>query len=525
MATYKRPGVYVEETLLPQQIDTLGTATAVGAFLGQSGRGPTTPTLITSWTDFVRRFGTFDTAYYLHFAVYQFFANGGNAAYVARLLGNGAVKATTTLTDRAGSPLATLRVDAINEGAWANSTNATTGLEVEVKDNGTSDRFDLIVYQGGSSTPTGLNVVERFNDLSMNTNDARYVERQINGASQYITVTDLNSATAAPADRPSASGVKTLASGADGSPPAVSAYQNALTYGGSTAVFDTVVNSMVMNIPDTVGMTDSNAVLVLQAAGVYADTRGDVFVVADVTATNTTAANATTFATSVMTGGSLDGSNIALYFPYITVADPLGAAGTTRNLPPGGALVGLYLRNDAVNGVKKAPAGIGTSLENALATVTKLTATDLDNLNTASPPVNAIKPVPGAGICVMGARTLRADYVDRYINVRRTLIYLKKSLSEMTQFAVFENNDERLWEQLRTVCQAFLNSFWQDGGLRGLSAEQAFYVKCDATNNTAAVINNGEVRIEVGVALQTPAEFVVIKIGQFQGSTTASTEA
>jgi phage tail sheath protein FI len=524
MATYKRPGVYVEESLLPQQIEALGSATALGAFLSTSGRGPTTATLVTSWTDFVRKFGSFDSAYPLHFAVYQFFANGGNAAYVARVLGNGAVKATVTLTDRAGSPLSTLRVDAINEGAWANSTNATTGLSVEVRDNGTTDRFDLIVNQGGSGTPTGLNAVERFADLSMDVNDARYVLRQVNGVSQYITIANLSSATAAPANRPSASGVKTMASGADGSAPAISVYQNALTYGNVAAVFDTVVNSLVLNVPDTTTMTDSNAVLVLQAAGLYADTRGDVFVVGDVTATNVTAANAATFATSVMTGGSLNGSTIAMYWPYVVVADPVGAAGTTRTLPPGGAVVGLYLKTDVTDGVRKAPAGIGTGLVNVLATSVRLSATDLDSLNTATPPVNAIKPVPGAGVCVMGARTLRTQYVDRHVNVRRSLIYIKKSISELTQFAIFENNDERLWEQLRTTCQAFLNSFWQTGGLRGGTADDAFYVKCDSTNNTVQTIANGEVRVEVGVALQTPAEFVVIKIGQFDGGTTVSTD-
>lgn len=525
MATYKRPGVYVEETLLPQEIEALGTATAVGAFLGQSSRGPAEATLISSWTEFVRRFGTFDSAYPLHFAVYQFFRNGGRAAYIARVLGSGAVKATVTLTDRAGSPLNTLRVDAINEGAWANSSNATTGLSVEVTDNGTTDRFDLVVYQGGAGSPSGQNVVERFNDLSMDVNDARYVQRQINGFSAYVTVTDLNSATAAPADRPSASGVKTLSTGADGSAPASSAYTNALTLGNAAAVFDEIPSSLVLNIPDTTTMGDSTAVLVLQAAGLYADARGDVFVVADVTATTTSVASAMAFGVSIMTGGALNGSNMALYYPYIVIQDPLGPSGSTRTIAPGGAVAGLYLATDAVEGVKKAPAGVGATLVGALAPAARLTSTNLDSLNTATVPVNAIRTMPGTGTVVMGARTLRTQYVDRHINVRRSLIYIKKSLSELTQFAVFENNDERLWEQLRTTCSVFLQEFWQNGGLRGLSADQAFFVKCDSTINTNAVIENGEVRVEVGVALQTPAEFVVIRVGQFaSGASATSTD-
>jgi phage tail sheath protein FI len=52
------------------------------------------------------------------------------------------------------------------------------------------------------------------------------------------------------------------------------------------------------------------------------------------------------------------------------------------------------------------------------------------------------------------------------------------------------------------------------GGLRGDTAAQAFYVKCDVENNPNESIAQGEVHIEVGVALQYPAEFVVINLSQ-----------
>ena len=117
----------------------------------------------------------------------------------------------------------------------------------------------------------------------------------------------------------------------------------------------------------------------------------------------------------------------------------------------------------------------------------------------------------------MGARTLDPGTQTRYINIRRSIIYLKKTLTDSTAFAVFENNDERLWERLRTICTVILSQFWQAGGLRGASSTDAFYVKCDATTNSVADVAAGIVRIQVGVALQTPAEFIVISIGQFQG--------
>ena len=92
----------------------------------------------------------------------------------------------------------------------------------------------------------------------------------------------------------------------------------------------------------------------------------------------------------------------------------------------------------------------------------------------------------------------------------------------MSQFAVFEPNDERLWRRLVATLEGSLNNFWRQGGLRGGTPAEAFYVKCDAELNPQASIDNGLVNIEVGVALQRPAEFVVIKIGQFDGGTTVT---
>jgi phage tail sheath protein FI len=148
----------------------------------------------------------------------------------------------------------------------------------------------------------------------------------------------------------------------------------------------------------------------------------------------------------------------------------------------------------------------------------------LDYLNngTVSPdtfasatPVNAIRYVPGAGIVVMGARTLSSTYNDRYISVRRSMIYLRKVLTDSTAFALFESNDERLWNRLQTTCESFLINFWQSGGLKGATALDAFYVKADSSINTTASVAAGEVHLEIGVALQRPAEFVVIRISQY----------
>jgi phage tail sheath protein FI len=122
----------------------------------------------------------------------------------------------------------------------------------------------------------------------------------------------------------------------------------------------------------------------------------------------------------------------------------------------------------------------------------------------------------------MGSRTLKAGYADRYVPVRRSLIYLRKALTDLTTFAVFEPNDAVLWRRITASLEGFLTDYWSQGGLRGATPADAFFVKCDASTNPLIKVDNGEVNMEIGVALQRPAEFVVIKIGQYDGGSTVT---
>jgi hypothetical protein len=141
--------------------------------------------------------------------------------------------------------------------------------------------------------------------------------------------------------------------------------------------------------------------------------------------------------------------------------------------------------------------------------------------------VNAIRYVNGrstgqAGFAIMGGRTLKMFGLDKYISNRRSLIEIGSSLKQLTEFAVFEPNDARLWERLRSVCSSYLASFWQSGGLKGATVTDAFYVTCDETINTPNMIDQGQVNVECGIALTAPAEFVVITIGQYDGGSTVA---
>jgi phage tail sheath protein FI len=149
----------------------------------------------------------------------------------------------------------------------------------------------------------------------------------------------------------------------------------------------------------------------------------------------------------------------------------------------------------------------------------KHTDQDLDDLNDAN--VNAIRNHPAGGIVVFGARTLKKTGSDRQISIRRNMIYLKKNSQLLTEFAIFEPNNSTTWGLIRDRLERFLTDHWSRGGLKGDVASEAFYVLCDETINTVQTIDAGELHVEVGVALVYAAEFIVFKIGQWEGGQTA----
>lgn len=491
---YLRPGVYVEETLNPVAPVVGPDSESVAAFIGGTIKGPTVPTLVTSWTQYTKLYGSWGNDNTLSIAVYLFFANGGSRAYITRVVDGASVAAARTFADRQGTPANTLILRANSQGTWGNS------ITVSIQDSALDGHFDVLVYYNGVAAG---NLVERFTDLSMDLSSARYAITVLNAGSSYLLAQDAGSLATGENRNPATVSLQPLAGGSNGDPLTESDLANAATQ------LDQVTTSLILNAP---GVTSTAAVNVLIS---YAESRDDVFVVVD--GINDTASNQLTRASSY-TASSL----AAVYYPNLTIPNPVStASGAVVVANVGAAIVGQYVTTDAARGVFKAPAGLEARIAGAVA-VPKLTNAELDSLNSAAAPVNAIRYVPGSGIVVMGARTLKAGYVDKYVPVRRTLIYLRKALTDLTEFAVFEPNDAALWRRITNTVSAFLTDFWSQGGLRGAQPSQAFFVKCDAETNPLASVDNGEVNIEVGVALQRPAEFVVIKIGQYDGGATVT---
>jgi len=205
----------------------------------------------------------------------------------------------------------------------------------------------------------------------------------------------------------------------------------------------------------------------------------------------------------------------AMYFPYVTVSDPV--SGSTVDIPPSGLIAGMYARVDATRGVHKAPAN--ESLRGVLGLKYQASKAEQANVNLQG--INVIRMING-GIRVWGARTLGAADSQQipYVNVRRLMLFLRESIDEGTQFAVFEPNSTPLWATITRSVTAFLTRVWRDGALFGDVVEKAFYVRCDETTNPPENRDAGIVTTEIGVAPVRPAEFVVFRIAQFSEITT-----
>jgi phage tail sheath protein FI len=188
-----------------------------------------------------------------------------------------------------------------------------------------------------------------------------------------------------------------------------------------------------------------------------------------------------------------------------------------NELPPSGAMAGLYTAVDNSRGVWKAPANVSVSMVNAPSVNISNDGQQTLNVDVmAGKSINVIRSFPGVGTLVWGGRTLDGNSQDwRYINVRRTLIMIEQSLKLAARAYVFEPNDANTWITVKSMFDNFLVNLWKQGALAGAAPEQAFDVQIGlGSTMTGNDILDGKMLITVKVAIVRPAEFIVITFQQ-----------
>lgn len=502
---YTTPGVYVTESPFRSLNTTRNTRSTVAAFLGTARRGGSAPVLIRSWSQYKTEFGDLENSFDLGFSVYQYFANGGQDAYVVRVFGGSSASASATISyssvpvSGASASGVLLTLDAKNPGTWANAT--TGGLTAVVSSGSISQSstqvasFNLQVLLGGAE-------VEYWPDVSPDPNSSRYVVTMLNNYSAYVRVRSGNT-TLSPFTGTVTYSTSTNFVGGTSASVSNTDWETALNK------LDALDQSLLINC---VGQHDANIVGLALGKAASLSTS---FAIID---PDPSLVDVTSIRSKVQ-GYTTNRGWGAVYYPMLTMVDPSkNGPGAIRNTFPGGAVAGAYVRTEVERSIAKAPAGFGTDVRNGLGIPTVLSDSQIGELYNGG--INSFRAIPGAGIVILGARTLETVRPDKYVPIRRSLNYIKQRSLDLTQFAVFEPNDERLWNAIKVRLGSMLTDLWSAGGLKGNSTSEAFYIVCDDSNNTPTVIENGEVRVEIGVSLQYPAEFIIINISQFAGGAT-----
>jgi uncharacterized protein len=203
----------------------------------------------------------------------------------------------------------------------------------------------------------------------------------------------------------------------------------------------------------------------------------------------------------------LDGKNAALYYPWIDVTSLVDDG--TQTVPPCGHIAGLIARTDHQRGFFSAPAN--SPLEGVLDLRDVLT----DERQSEGDPfgvVNCLRIFPGRGLRLWGARTISGEPDWRYINVRRLFLTFNRWLSAAMSTLVYEPNTPALWARVRRTITAYLDDLHRRGGLAGSTAQQAYFVRCDASTTPPSLRENGQMVAEIGIAPVVPAEFIVVTL-------------
>ena len=421
-------------------------------------------------------------------------AQGLTTGSIVTLSQSGATEQTTVVrsvaVERISTTLTTYRVtlrDGINGFTLYKAANKPITLQ--------SQEFSLTV--SGLAQPYDL--------LSMNPGHPRYYVNVINGdpdGSVLAVPLDPPDTTTPPASR-----TFTLAGGINFDAAVIRAAPLAF-YSTALAALEGMADINIVAVPDT---TDE---AVQVAVRDHCTNLADRFAILD-------ARKGTALADIPAQRASLESDQgfCGLYYPWIQVASQV--TGQLISVPPSGYVAGIYARTDNNRGVHKAPAGTEAAISGALGVEQLFSNADQGFINLKG--INVIRVFQHGGTPVVwGARTTSSNTNWQYVNIRRLFIFLEESIQQGIRGSVFEPNNTALWQKLKRTLGAFLTQQWRDGALFGNKPEEAFYVRIDEVLNPDSERALGRLTIEIGVRPSYPAEFIIVRIGIWQGGSSVS---
>lgn len=475
---FNRPDVYIQDVSTGASPIQQASAT-IGILIGAMKSGPIgEPVLVSSWSEFIQNFANglespFMKDSDLPYSVYGFFANGGSQVYVVRVASDTAKKATKAGTTNNGLTLT---------AKYAGDVSPTVQIKKNAEwESSTNEVFDVVITMSNSddgiATITEVTKDTIVDAINTNLIASNWIVAEKTGEINQLTEETI-----------------TLEGGNDG----IEDLEDA-DFISALEVCSTIDDASFLGIPGETSTAVNDGILT------YCDAHM-LFPILDMPV-GSSVKDTKDYRKSISAYGGI------LAYPWGYVSDPL--TNGTKLVPTCGHVMGVYSRVIGQQGIKKAPAGVDAVVKGFLSMERKLTDADIGQLNPVG--VVCIVPRTNAGIVVWGARSLNPKADMRYVTDIIINYNIKKSLYTGTQFAVFEPNDETLWSRVTATCQDFLETLRLQGALKG-TAEEAYYVTCDSSNNTDATINNGFLYVEIGYAPVKPAEFVVIKLAHSMSS-------
>ena len=203
------PGVFTREN----DISFIQPApvAAGAAIIGPAVKGPVeTPTLVTSYNDYVRRFGvTFASAstsyeFMTSVAVKNYFQQGGGSVLVTRVVSGSFTTAANTYVSASAKPsVQPFQLETLGKGAIYNNSTALLDAGQQNSDSslvsGSADNvrwevsnisnsqgtFTLSIRQGDDNLKNKA-VLETFNNVSLDPNSGNYIEKLIGNQSNAL---------------------------------------------------------------------------------------------------------------------------------------------------------------------------------------------------------------------------------------------------------------------------------------------------------------------------------------------------
>lgn len=440
---------------------------------GYCGWGPVnTPTAITSWAEFVNKFGGFNANSFLDDFCYIYFNHyPGTRAVICRVVGAAPVLATATVNDRGDVPAPTLRFD-------AKYPSSSVDITVKIENGNAADTFKLTV------TSVALARQEVFNDLKV---DAASITR-VNQGSTLIQVTDLVSGNDAPDNLPALTAALVLAGGDD----KFSSITDATYIGTDDGVTRTGLQAFnsedfgpgQVAIP---GITTAatHAALIAHADRFFRPALLDEALGADKDDV-------------VATRNLYNTSFGAIYWPRPQFLD-LAGSGLLRYYPASCVVAGECARADALEGPQRAPANLGPipgalDVERTSGGLPQTdSATTRGYLNDNQ--VNVITPLFQQGVKVYGARVMSNGRVQMLHEARVVglLYYQLKKDYQQFPFSTM-NRSGQFFRELKSVTENRLREYYHAGILDGEEEADAFIVNCDPTDESLAA-QRADVRV------------------------------